>query len=78
MIIRDSVTIATLQTKLTIATEALKFYADGHSDLEPIESKKHLYAENFPMGSPEWRKRSMSDYITGKVARATLAKIERE
>jgi len=67
-----------LQAKLDIAIEALRFYAEGNSDLEPIESKKHLYAKKGSMDSPEWRKRSMSDYITGKVARDTLAKIEGE
>lgn len=61
-----------LQAKNEKYVEALKFYAAGNNDLEPIESKKHLYAKKFSMDSPEWRKRSMSDYITGKLARQIL------
>jgi len=46
--------------------------AEGGSDLEPKPEKAHLYDKDYPMWSPEWRQRSMSDYWSGKLARETL------
>lgn len=64
--------------KLRVSTAALEFYAIGNVDLEPKPDKKHLYAENFKMNSPQWLSRSYSDYWAGAKARETLAAIRED
>ena len=76
MVAEQILVINQREARIVELEAALRFYAEGGSDLEPVESKRHLYAKNFPMDSPEWRQRSMSDYTTGKVAREVLAKKE--
>jgi chromosome segregation ATPase len=65
-----------IRALLEKAEGALRFYAKGRIDLEPRPEKEHLYAKDYPMDSPEWRQRSMSDHWPGKIARAVLTEIE--
>lgn len=58
-----------LKLRLKEAEMALRFYAEGGSDLEPRAEKAHLYDKEYPVGSIQWLKRSMSDYQTGRRAR---------
>lgn len=58
-----------LEKRIKEAEEALRFYAEGGSDLEPRQEKAHLYDYEYPIDSAQWRKRSMSDYQTGRRAR---------
>jgi len=63
-----------LSKRLKEAEAALRFYAEGGSDLEPRAEKAHLYDKEYPVGSEQWRKRSMSDYQTGRRAREYFKK----
>jgi hypothetical protein len=55
---------------------ALEFYANGGVDLTPKQSKAHLYDKDYPMYSPEWLQRSMSDYVSGERARKTIERAD--
>lgn len=59
--------LALIKTK-----KVLEFYASGQTDLEPRPEKGDLYDKNYHMDSPEWRQRSMSDFISGSKARKCL------
>ena len=69
MIIRDSVTIATLQAKLTIAIKALEFYADReHWNISDPNGSAHVINSS-----------DICEYnFGGSIARLSIAKIEGE
>lgn len=60
--------------RVSVLIEALQFYAEGNTDLEPKPEKSHLYDQNYEMCSPEWLQRSMSDFVSGNRAREALAR----
>jgi len=63
-----------IESKLSIAVEALQRYANGQA-LKVKPEKIHLYIDDICHGNPLWHQRSMSDYDDRLLAKEALEKL---